>query len=307
MAKHDYSAQNAQFIKNSYSGQSTQQIFVNNQTKQVDPLMSPHGLVFRESRDSANYPESIAIIIALDETGSMDDIPEYLVREKLPLLAELLQKHGVKDAAIMFLAVGDHYSDSYPIQVGQFESDEVGLNKWLTLAYLEANGGGNRGESYSLGWYVAARKTSIDCFEKRGVKGFYFSIGDEHCHQVLEADALKNLFGAGEYKDESSLKLLEEAQSKYEVFHIHCQHGQRDSSVYQGWKQNLGERAINLTDKGLVAEVIASTIAVTMGANLKDITDGFDSKTALVVQGALANISGGSSIKKQEAGGIVAL
>ena len=58
---------------------TTNEIFKQNVEKKVHADMNPMNLGIREARDSENHPESIAVIIALDETGSMGHIPERIV------------------------------------------------------------------------------------------------------------------------------------------------------------------------------------------------------------------------------------
>ena len=41
--------------------------------RSTHPLMNPHGLKVRESRDNADHPNSLGIAFALDVTGSMGD------------------------------------------------------------------------------------------------------------------------------------------------------------------------------------------------------------------------------------------
>ena len=48
----------------------------------------------KESRDSATHPNSIPIIIALDVTGSMGQIPHSLVIDGLPTLMSTIIQHG---------------------------------------------------------------------------------------------------------------------------------------------------------------------------------------------------------------------
>ena len=47
-------------------------------------LMDPRGLKARESRDSADHPNSMPIVFALDVTGSMGAIPRQLATRDLP-------------------------------------------------------------------------------------------------------------------------------------------------------------------------------------------------------------------------------
>lgn len=97
----------------------TERVF---EQRRCHPLMDPHGVRLRESRDSAAHPASLGIVFALDVTGSMGDIPVLLARAELPTFMTAILDLGVKDPQVLFLAVGDVYSDSAPLQVGQFES-----------------------------------------------------------------------------------------------------------------------------------------------------------------------------------------
>lgn len=45
---------------------------------QCHPLMNPKCVRLRESRDSADHPQSQGVVFALDVTGSMGEIPRLL-------------------------------------------------------------------------------------------------------------------------------------------------------------------------------------------------------------------------------------
>jgi len=300
----------------SWSSDSYSRIASSHSTKSKDDIftstslasdMSPKGVKFREARDSDAHPESLAINVFLDETGSMGDIPYILVKEKLGALMETIMKHGIPHPAVLFGGIGDHHSDRSPLQVGQFESGTEELNLWLTKIFLEANGGGQDMESYLLAWLFAARHTSIDCFEKRGVKGFLFTIGDERSWDSVDGESLKNLMGYSASEGITDAEILAEAQRTYHVFHIHVNcTGYKDNKTVIGyWRKMLGERCIVLEDYNALAEVIASTVAVMHGVDLKSITANFDKNTAKLVSGALANITSVTTTSKKD--GVVKL
>lgn len=151
-----------------YASQQRDDIFENNRYGRISAALNPYGLRFRESRDSQQHPNTLAISIFLDVTGSMGRIPELLIRHKLGAMMETLLRHGVEDPQVMFSAIGDQYTDRAPLQVGQFEAGATEMNLNLSQIYLEGGGGGQAKESYQLAWLIAGRHTSIDCFEKRG-------------------------------------------------------------------------------------------------------------------------------------------
>src|SRR5438067_4285705 len=120
------------------------------QQRDCHPLMSPHGLKMRESRDSPDHPNSLGIVFALDVTGSMGDIPQLLATRELPTFMKLVTACGIPDPQLLFMAIGDAFSDHAPLQVGQFESTAELMDQWLTWTYLEGGGGGSGEESYEL-------------------------------------------------------------------------------------------------------------------------------------------------------------
>jgi hypothetical protein len=237
----------------------------------------------------------------------MGSIPDMLIRHKLGHLMNTLISHGVPDAHVLFGGIGDLYADKSPLQAGQFEAGTDELNKWLTKTYLEGGGGGQTKESYSLAWLFAARHTSIDCFEKRNQKGFLFTIGDEGDHEQLNSKALTSLLGYQFNENLSAKQVLAEAQRMYHVFHLHIHEtatGQTQS-VIDDWKQLLQERVIIVEDYNNIAEIIASTVAVVMGADLKNVVAGFDNTTAKQVTNALVKIR--RDVASPKKGGIISL
>lgn len=231
--------------------------------RSINNAMNPCGVQIRESRDSSEHPESLAIIIALDVTGSMGSVPHYLVKEGLPAIMDAIINSGIKDPQVLFLGIGDHECDHAPLQVGQFESSDELLDKWLTTIFLEGGGGSNYGESYMLAWYFAAYHTDIDCLNKRGQKGFLFTIGDEPVLKSIPKVAIKSIMGDGQYEDFDSSKLLEKAMEKYNCFHIHIREtgsGSRQS-VIDHWKQIIQDNLIIANRRQDVASIISEVVS----------------------------------------------
>src|SRR5688500_14244711 len=76
------------------------------------PLMNPHGVKVRESRDSEAHPSSLAIAFALDVSGSMGEIPARLATTTLPHFMAALLDAGVADPQVLFMAVGNAASEA---------------------------------------------------------------------------------------------------------------------------------------------------------------------------------------------------
>jgi len=230
--------------------------------RSINNAMSPYNITTRESRDSKEHPNSLAIVLALDTTGSMGSIPNALVKNGLPAIVSNIIQKGITDPQILFMGVGDHEVDSAPLQVGQFESSDELLDKWLTTVYLEGGGGGNAGESYLLAWYFAGFKTSIDCFEKRKQKGFLFTIGDEPTLSDISVNAIKKIMGDGQYQTFTALELLDKARESYHVFHVHLKETGSGSRQYviDGWKQLMQDSLIIAERHDQVANLIADKV-----------------------------------------------
>lgn len=257
--RYNKSARDIKAMKEGYASKSANEIFTQNAKRMAHESMNPNGITFREARDSAVHPNSVPIILGLDVTGSMGHIPHELIKEGLPNLMDGIIEGGVPDPALLFLGIGDHECDGYPLQVGQFESGDEELDMWLTRTYIESGGGGNGGESYLLAWYFAAFHTKTDAFEKRNQKGLLFTIGDEPCLQVLSASAIKEIMGTGE-QTYTHLELLEEAKKRYEVYHISVLHSDQGIRADIGWKELLGENCLSIEDHKEIPNLIKGII-----------------------------------------------
>lgn len=277
----------------------------------ANPL-DPTGCKARVSRDSDAHPNSKAVVVGLDVTGSMG-IQSHNVHGGLPALMGLLTRKGyLADPQILYAAIGDAYSDKAPLQLGQFESG-VEMEDDLSKFYIEGGGGGSGEESYELLMYVAARHTAIDCLEKRGQKGYFFLTGDESPYPVVSREMVKKVLGIDIEADIPIDKIAAELKEKYECFFIMPTHANNasDRHVPENWKRLFGpEHFLTIEDAKGTAALIATQIGLCEGttdvasavADMKDV--GTSAGTAMVVANSVSKAYAGGSMTKVPAGAL---
>lgn len=216
----------------------------------------------RECRDSEEHPNAFPIILGLDVTGSMGRIPYELISDTLPTIMKRIMDEGIPDPQVCFLGIGDSHYDEAPIQVGQFESSDELMEKWLKLIYLEGGGGGNEGEDYALAWYTALHHTSVDSFTKHNRKGVLITIGDEPVLKTISKNTIKDLFGEGQ-SDINVSSLLSEVQKEWNVFHINVQDWSGVKARTKScWNELLQDRVIHTEgdNSSAIADAIIGAI-----------------------------------------------
>jgi predicted protein tyrosine phosphatase len=219
-----------------------EQLFVQ---RSCHPLMNPKGVKVRESRDSADHPESLGIAFALDVTGSMGDIPDLLARHELPKFMRMLADCQVPDPQLLFLAVGDATSDQAPLQVGQFESKAELMDQGLTWSYLEGGGGGQNTESYELALYFLAEHTDMDCWVKRKKRAYLFMTGDELPYPAVSRHQVEALMGEKLDEDISTEAVIATVAETYEPFFL-IPDRERRTRCEKRWRELLGDHVVCL-------------------------------------------------------------
>lgn len=270
--------------------------------KKVAGAASPlAGKVVREARDNDEHPNSIPIIVAFDETGSMGHVPVLLQKKLAELFALLLRKGYVEDPQLCVGAYGDlDNGETAPIQVGQFESDNR-ADVTLDALYLEHNGGANGHESAAAIWYYAAAHTATDAWDKRGKKGYLFTIGDETTggvrrnlwKQYVDPDTTLE-------KDLTAQEVADLAKERWDVYHVVIDNGAAASQgSVKHYETLLGrDHVIILQDEDAACETIALAIGMAEGtidldAGLADLDDVGSTADKGVVTKALARFNGG--------------
>lgn len=270
-------------------GKTTEEIY---SSTSIHASLNPFGVKVRESRDSADNPESTPIIVALDVTGSMGMLADNIAREGLgTLFTSILERKPVSDPHIMFMGIGRRQLRPCPLQASQFEADTRIIDQLKNL-WIEHGGGDNTFESYNLPWYFAAYHTEIDSLEKRAKRGYLFTVGDEQVPGPLTAEQIKTFLGDDVQGDQSTEELLELAQRKYDVFHVIIEEGSHARTypreVKDSWTKLMGQRVISLSNHHALAETIVSAIEMAEGRDLATATSGW--AHASVVRAAVAHV-----------------
>lgn len=87
------SAQHERATSLKYESASVDEIFTQSKARRIHESMDPKNVPKRECCDSKEHPNTVAIQLYLDETGSMGSIPHFMVKEGLPkLMGNLIQK-----------------------------------------------------------------------------------------------------------------------------------------------------------------------------------------------------------------------
>lgn len=200
----------------SYTVSSHQDIF---KSRTINEALNPYK-VTRECCDSAEHPQTIPVILALDVTGSMGDAAKEVATKLNVIMTDLYSK--VKDVEFMIMGIGDFAYDDAPLQVSQFESD-IRIAEQMDKIWFEGCGGGNSYESYTGAWYFGTKHCKLDCWN-RGKKGIIITLGDEDLNPYLPYKRLEKATGDSLQGDVETKDLYKEAAEKFDIYHIYVDH-----------------------------------------------------------------------------------
>jgi hypothetical protein len=136
--------------------------------------------------------------------------------------------------------------------------------------------------------------------EKRGKRGYLFTVGDEEAPAPLTKAQIKQFIGDDVEADLATRDLLELAQRSYDVFHVIIEEGSHArmhlNRVVDSWHGLLGQRVIRLADHKKLAETIVSAIEVAEGRDAAASAAGWGSGSHVVLD-AVKNLPRGAAPK----------
>lgn len=242
----------------------------------LDPLVDPktHG-TRREAMDlmiadgdKFVLKDGIAMPFkrALDTTGSMGDnvdkafhsMPrdmKYLVQGEYPLLG----RYHVQMATGLVQDRGDAHDGS---QFGhsEYEPDNEIENQMRLLHPVHS--GGDAPEEYQFDmWYTGYRTTTS--IRSRGLKGYYFIVGDEMGRDYLATPDIKRFYNVDLQGDIDTVDLGRQVLADWHTFFLQVDDRPR---VFDWWERVIGrERVVILPKTEVLAEVQAAIVGLTEG------------------------------------------
>ena len=220
---------------------SAQEVF---RKTRLSALLDPNG-VMRACHDSAEHPNTVPVILALDVTGSMGSAAVKTATGLSRIITDIFRSGSIRDVEFCIMSIGDLHYDSAPIQISQFESD-IRIAEQMDEIYFEGGGGGNLFESYTAAWYMGLRHCDLHCW-KRGKKALIITLGDELPNPYLNAKELSRVTGDPLQGDIETHELLREAQKKFEIYHLSVddphssyRRNQRKNDLDKAWSELLG-------------------------------------------------------------------
>lgn len=232
--------------------------------------------IMRECCDTAEHPNTIPVILALDVTGSMGSASLEVAKKLNPIMENLYKE--VKDIEFCIMGIGDMRYDCCPVQISQFESD-IRIAENVDNIYHEHGGGGNNFESYSMAWYMGLNHTKLDCWN-RGKKGIIITLGDEtlnpYIPRIGNYTSIINFIGDELQGDIETRDLYEEASKKFDIYHIHVNHGpssrRREDDARKTFSDVIGENNFKVATLETLSDVIVDIIINTGNNNNMEAT-----------------------------------
>lgn len=218
---------------------------------------------------SLSTDSSTPLVILCDVTGSMGEWPATIF-SKLPYLELEGQEYLGKNMEICFGAVGDAYSDEYPLQARPFTKG-LDLKDKLKELIIESGGGGQLSETYELAALYFARNVRMP----KAINPICIFIGDEAPYDFAdEARAKKFAYTNLQKGKLSTREIFNELKRKYAVYLIrkpyHSSSGDAmssdDKQIYRKWLDLLDEDHIAiLPEAARVVDVIFGILAKETG------------------------------------------
>lgn len=208
------------------------------------------------------------VVICCDVTGSMGEWPATIF-SKLPYLDLEGKEYLGEKMEVSFAAVGDCFSDKYPLQVHNFVAGKA-MEEVLQKLVVEGGGGGQTTESYDL----AALYYSRNCQIPNAIRPIFVLIGDEGPYQFVDKTHGET-WGRTTIEGRIGIsQIFEELKKKFSVYLVRKPYDRyagdkmstTDTRIQKEWEELLGADHVTiLPDASRVVDVIFGIFAKETG------------------------------------------
>ena len=219
------------------------------------------------------------LVVATDVTGSMRTLPKLIFEKLCILYNEVLffLPEELKDSfEISFAAIGDAYSDRYPIQITDFATG-FEFDQNIKSLHPEGGGGAAYRETYELLAYYYATRCNMPKAMKT-IRPMLIFIGDEGYYSKVSRSHIMDLIGDKPKTDLISEDIFNDLKAKFDVYILRVKYSSSgEAEIHEMWKKALGaERVLMLTEPRRVVDTILGIIAASV-----DRFDGFKERIEL--------------------------
>lgn len=195
------------------------------------------------STDSPN-----PLVILCDVTGSMGEWPATIF-SKLPYLELEGQEYLGKNMEICFGAVGDAYSDEYPLQARSFTKG-LDLKAKLKELIIEGHGGGQLSETYEIAALYFARNVNMP----KAINPICIFIGDEAPYDFADEGRAKRFAHVNLQKSRMSTReIFDELKRKFSVYLIRKPYNVSSGDTMSGDDKKIYGKWLDLLDEDHIA------------------------------------------------------
>ena len=188
------------------------------------------------------------VVIVCDVTGSMGEWPGVIF-SKLPYLDIEGREYLGDNMQISFSAVGDCYSDKFPLQVRPFSAGKD-METTLKKLVIEGGGGGSSQESYDLAALYYAR----NCKMPKANKPIMIFIGDEGLYDFADKSQAEHWSRSSLAQRMSMDEIFAELRRKFAVYLVRKPYesvsgnalSDKDMRIQGQWEKLLGEDHVSL-------------------------------------------------------------
>lgn len=223
------------------------------------------------------------IMIMLDVTGSNINLAR-LFYDKAPMFYGQIEQQGyLKDFELVICAVGDAFSDEYPLQIGTFAKGKA-IDSWLEKLVLEGGGGGQMCESYELAACYLLNKTEF----RPDAQPIVLFVGDEAAYDCVRAHQASEI---GVDYSGSTTELFIDLRKKFNenvfMFLNGYSGGSFDADITDSWVRLLApEHVIKIHEGKSVVDLMLGIIAMAsktrnLSSYITDMTNRGQKKTRI--------------------------